>query len=48
MHIRQKTEGIYTVVIENGEIAIEQHPELFEEVNNELPEFYQQMIYNPE
>jgi hypothetical protein len=43
-HIRQISEN-YIVVIENGEQALSDHPELFERVNGEIPETAQYLIY---
>ena len=37
-HIRQITTEGYIVVIENGEQALLDHPELFEESNEKIPE----------
>jgi hypothetical protein len=45
-HIKQiTTENTYVVVIENGEQAILDHPELFERVNGDIPEDAQFLIY---
>lgn len=45
-HIKQITnDDSYVVVIENGEIAIADHPELFERVNGEIPADAQFLIY---
>ena len=45
-HIRQiGIEPTYTVVIENGEKALQEHPELFEKVTGEIPENVQYLIY---
>jgi hypothetical protein len=47
-HIRQiGVEYTYTVVIENGEQALIDHPELFERVEGEVPEGAQFLIYTP-
>lgn len=52
IHIRQKTEGIYTIVNTNGwnqpleeHPSIVEHPELFEIVDAEIPEIVQYLIY---
>ena len=45
-HIKQITNNDnYIVVIENGEQAISEHPELFERVNNEIPTNATYLIY---
>lgn len=44
-HIRQKDLSVYTVVIENGEKALDEHPDLFEKVTGEIPENVQYLIY---
>lgn len=51
-HIKQKTEGVYTIVQANepleNHLSITEHPELFEIVDNDLPEYYQTLIYQNE
>lgn len=45
-HIKQITnDDNYIVVIENGEQALLDYPELFERVNGEIPETAQFLIY---
>ena len=44
-HIRQKDLSVYTVVIENGEKALVEHPDLFEKVTGEIPKDAQFLIY---
>lgn len=44
-HIRQKDLSVYTVVIENGEKALQEYPDLFEKVTGEIPENVQYLIY---
>ena len=44
-HIRQKDLSVYTVVIENGEKALTEHPEIFEKVEGEIPADAQFLIY---
>jgi hypothetical protein len=45
-HIKQITnDDTYIVVIENGEQAITEHPELFERVNGKIPDNAQFLIY---
>lgn len=51
-HIKQNTEGVYTVVeasepLENHP-SITEHPEYFEVVDNDLPEYYQTLVYQNE
>jgi hypothetical protein len=48
-HIKQKTQGVYTIVeakepLENH-LSILEHSELFEIVDNDLPKYYQILIY---
>jgi hypothetical protein len=51
-HIKQNTAGVYTMVIADepleNHLSIIEHPELFEIVDNELPEYYQTLIYQSE
>ena len=44
-HIRQITTEGYVVVIENGEQALIDFPELFEESNTNIPEDATYLIY---
>lgn len=47
-HIRQITTEGYVVVIENGEQALIDFPELFEEVNTKIPTKVTYLIYQRE
>lgn len=51
-HIKQNTQGIYTMVEANepleNHLSILEHPELFEIVDNDLPEYYQILFYQNE
>jgi hypothetical protein len=48
-HIKQNTEGVYTMVEASepleDHLSIIEHPELFEIVDNDLPEYYQTLTY---
>lgn len=48
-HIKQKTEGVYTVVEASEPLeshpSIIEHPEYFEVVDNDLPDYYQTLVY---
>ena len=47
-HVKQiANNGTYTVVIENGEQALIDYPELFEKVKGEVPKGAQFLIYIP-